>query len=406
MRSSMRNAFAGVWLGLLGGAALADQPSVRVCANAQFEPPCARLSKTFRDLSELGMANAISSFAVESGAWMMCTRRDFKGVCHVFEGSEHNLSGTPFQDSIVSLRPVGGWHDTDSAGGGRGDGVAELFEDAGFGGARLTVIDAAPDLQRMGFNDRVSSMRIHGGRWQACSDAGFRGRCIEISSSIGNFQNLGFNDQVSSLRRIDLGGQDGGYQDEDGDVALLYEDANYAGRQISVTESSRDLSRWGFNDRVSSVRLKGGRWQACTDADFGGRCVILTGSVGNFAALGVNDQVSSIRRLHDGGGNAWGGNGGGWSQQEGGFDDTPQDAVVLYADADYRGRQIRVRGAVQDLARLGFNDQVSSIRVSSGRWEVCSDAGFKGRCETIYGSVSNFDRRGMNDEISSIRQLR
>lgn len=401
MRQTTINAFVGAWLWLIGGQAFADAPSVKVCANAQFEAPCARLNQSVRDLSRLGMANAISSFTVESGAWMMCTRRDFRGVCHVFEGAERNLSGTPFQDSIVSLRPVGAWNE--GSAGEEGDGVAELFEDAGFSGARLTVIDAAPDLQRMGFNDRVSSMRIHGGRWQACSDAGYRGRCVEISGSVGNFQSMGFNDQVSSLRRLDGGGGDA-YQDEDADVAHLYEDANYSGRQISVTEASRDLSRWGFNDRVSSIRLRGGRWQVCTDADFGGRCVVLSASVNNFAALGVNDQVSSIRRLHDGGGNGWGG--GGWSEQEGGYDDAPQDAVILYADADYRGRQIRVRGAVQDLARLGFNDQVSSIRVASGRWEVCSDAGFKGRCETLYGSVSNFDRRGMNDEISSIRQLR
>jgi len=288
-----------------------------------------------------------------------------------------------------------------------------LFEDAGFRGSRITVSDREPDLSRQGFNDRVSSARFNGGRWQLCSDAGFRGRCVTVDDSVGNFADIGLNDQISSLRRLGGGegggsgwGDSGGDRDDDNDVAVLYEDANFSGRQISVTEGVRDLSRWGFNDRVSSVRLQGGRWQACTDADFSGRCVVLYGNVKNMEPLGVNDQISSIRRMHDGGNQGWGGGGGGWAGDGGNFGEKPHDAAVLYADADYRGRQIRIVGEVADLSRLGFNDQVSSMRMSSGRWEVCSDANFRGRCQVVSGNVANFDRQGMNDSISSVRQLR
>lgn len=45
------------------------------------------------------------------------------------------------------------------------------------------------------------------------------------------------------------------------------------------------------------------------------------------------------------------------------------------------------------------------MRMSSGRWEVCSDANFRGRCQVVSGNVANFDRSGMNDRISSVRQL-
>lgn len=392
--------------------AMAGLPSVKVCANANFHPPCTTLRQPYRDLSELGIANAISSFSIESGAWLMCTRRDFHGVCRVFDDNERDLSGSQFQDSIVSLRPMneGGW---DGGGGQREEGAAVLFEDAGFRGHRIAVTDNEPDLSRNGFNDRVSSVQFNGGRWQLCSDAGFRGRCITVDGNVSNFADLGLNDQISSLRRLG-GGNDGnawgnasndGDDGGDADVAVLYEDANFSGRQITVTEGVRDLGRWGFNDRVSSVRLQGGRWQACTDADFSGRCVVLSGNVRNMEPLGVNDQISSIRRMHDGGHQGWGGGGGGWSGNEGNFGERPHDAAVLYADADYRGRQIRIVGEAADLSRLGFNDQVSSMRMSSGRWEVCSDANFRGRCQVVSGSVANFDRQGMNDSISSVRQL-
>lgn len=390
---------------------MAALPSVKVCANANFHSPCTTLRQPYRDLSELGLANAISSFSIESGAWLMCTRRDFHGVCRVFDENERDLSGSQFQDSIVSLRPLdeGGWD-----GGGQSEaGAAMLFSDADFRGQRIPVTDREPDLSRNGFNDRVSSIQFNGGRWQLCSDAGFRGRCMTVDGNVRNFAELGFNDQISSLRR--LGGGDGGNawgnggndgdDGGDADVAVLYEDANFSGRQISVTEGVRDLSRWGFNDRVSSVRLQGGRWQACTDADFSGRCVVLYGNVKNMEPLGVNDQISSIRRMHDGGNQGWGG-GGGWAGDGGNFGEKPHDAAVLYADADYRGRQIRIVGEVADLSRLGFNDQVSSMRMSSGRWEVCSDANFRGRCQVVSGNVASFDRQGMNDSISSVRQLR
>lgn len=403
-------AFAG---GIASAAVLAGLPAVKVCANANYHSPCTTLRQPYRDLSELGLANAISSFSIESGAWLMCTRRDFHGVCRVFDESERDLSGSQFQDSIVSLRPMneGGW---DGDGAHRDEGAAVLFEDADFRGQRIAVTDHEPDLARRGFNDRVSSVRLDGGRWQLCSDAGFRGRCVTVDGSVNNFADIGLNDQISSLRR--LGGDDGGGNQwgnaggdgDDGgdpDVAVLYEDANFSGRQILVTEGVRDLGRWGFNDRVSSVRLQGGRWQACTDADFSGRCVVLYGNVKNIEPLGMNDQISSIRRMHDGGNQGWGGGGGGWSGNDGNFGERPHDAAVLYADADYRGRQLRIVGEVADLSRLGFNDQVSSMRMSSGRWEVCSDANFRGRCQVVSGNVANFDRSGMNDRISSVRQL-
>lgn len=77
--------------------------------------------------------------------------------------------------------------------------------------------------------------------------------------------------------------------------------------------------------------------------------------------------------------------------------------LTLFEDDNFRGRAVTVRETVDDLARLNFNDRVSSIMVRSGTWEVCTDAGFRGNCKTLtpgeYRSLP-----GMNDAISSLRE--
>lgn len=92
-------------------------------------------------------------------------------------------------------------------------------------------------------------------------------------------------------------GEPGNYWEDDYDMVTLYEDAGYRGARISIRRWHSDLSRTPFNDRVSSIRTRGGLWQVCTDANFRGRCITLTGSVANFERLGINDQISSIRRV-------------------------------------------------------------------------------------------------------------
>jgi len=57
---------------------------------------------------------------------------------------------------------------------------------------------------------------------------------------------------------------------------------------------------------------------------------------------------------------------------------------------------------VRNLADVGFNDMAASIRLSGGRWEVCTDKNFKGQCLIVdrdsYQLATNFLR-----QISSIR---
>ena len=79
--------------------------------------------------------------------------------------------------------------------------------------------------------------------------------------------------------------------------------------------------------------------------------------------------------------------------------------ISLYTDDNFKGRAVLLRDTTDDLSRMNFNGTVSSIKVASGRWDVCVHASSKGECKTLepgdYRAMP-----GMNDKISSLRRLR
>ncbi len=104
-------------------------------------------------------------------------------------------------------RPGGGWNDgrpgrPGRPGGGWG-GRSEItvYVDADYRGASTTYRGEIPNLDRTGFNDRISSMRLRGS-WLVCSDANFRGRCQVFDGDVRNLRQHGLNDTISSLRPL------------------------------------------------------------------------------------------------------------------------------------------------------------------------------------------------------------
>lgn len=178
---------------------------------------------------------------------------------------------------------------------------------------------------------------------------------------------------------------------------LLYEHDDFNGRSFTSHGRTDNLSDVGFNDRASSVVVRGGRWQLCTDAGYRGQCITLSpGSYPSLGAMGLNDSVSSVRELGGGWGQGHGGGWGGWGGNG--------DAIELYEHDDFEGRRFGSNAPVVDLAPRGFNDRASSLVIRSGRWELCSDADFRGRCVTLGpGSYAHLRDEGLNDAISSLR---
>jgi uncharacterized protein YcfJ len=70
----------------------------------------------------------------------------------------------------------------------------------------------------------------------------------------------------------------------------------FAGRRFTTASPIEDLGRYGFDDRASSLIVRGGWWEVCEGAGYRGRCATLRpGSYGSLASMGLDDRVSSAR---------------------------------------------------------------------------------------------------------------
>jgi uncharacterized protein YcfJ len=78
----------------------------------------------------------------------------------------------------------------------------------------------------------------------------------------------------------------------------FYEGEGFQGRSFTAQSAVGDFSRFGFNDRASSIVVSSDRWEVCEDAGFRGRCVVLRpGQYPSIATMGLNDRVSSVRTV-------------------------------------------------------------------------------------------------------------
>nr|WP_315398264.1 beta/gamma crystallin family protein [uncultured Duganella sp.] len=78
--------------------------------------------------------------------------------------------------------------------------------------------------------------------------------------------------------------------------------------------------------------------------------------------------------------------------------------ITLYTHDNFGGPAITVRDAVPDLVPDGFNDRASSVRVRSGRWQLCEHANFGGHCIVLEpGEYRKLD--GFNDVLTSLREV-
>lgn len=203
---------------------------------------------------------------------------------------------------------------------------------------------------------------------------------------------------------------------------VLYENDNFDGRNYRASYSVSNLNDGGFNDRASSVVVRGGRWQLCADAFFRGSCVTLgPGEYPSLRAMGLNDKVSSVRELGwtpDGGG-GWNGNhsynsDNGYNNRYSNYSNNNYQGAnwgsgsraVLFAGYNLSGEAFVVdAGGIGNLDRTGFNDRARSLRVESGYWLFCTDSNFQGDCRTYGpGDYPNLPG-GQSSSISSGRQV-
>jgi uncharacterized protein YcfJ len=180
----------------------------------------------------------------------------------------------------------------------------------------------------------------------------------------------------------------------------LYQREDYRGRSFIAAGEVPNLMALGFNDRASSVVVKGtrrDRWELCEDSRFRGRCVMLPpGRYASLAAIGLNDRISSVRLANRG------------DVEEGPPTAVPPDTgrIVFYEREGFQGRSMSADGPMENFRRSGFDEQASSIIVRRGRWEACQDRRYAGDCVVLRpGQYPSLSAMGMNDRISSVRPV-
>lgn len=78
--------------------------------------------------------------------------------------------------------------------------------------------------------------------------------------------------------------------------------------------------------------------------------------------------------------------------------------ISIFQHDRFRGRQETLVGAMNDLVGIRFGNDISSVVVRSGTWELCTEANFRGTCRTFqpgeYSQVGD-----LNDRIRSLREI-
>ena len=276
----------------------------------------------------------------------------------------------------------------------------EVCEHKNYGGRCITLRYGVNDLGAWGMSNTISSFRITSGTWRLCTEDNLRGTCQDFSRSVSDLAGSRLQDLVSSLRPVREGSGAGG-------TAIVgYTAPNFGGRSVVFSHDEPDLRSLRLNDRIASVRVLGGRWQICSDINYVG-CKSITRDIPDLNSVGWGGRISSIREGErwwgESGGRAGGtgsGYGRGGSGRGGAENQVP--TLTLFQEPTFKGRSYLTQKEVRNLADVGFNDMASSIRVSGGRWQVCTDKNFKGDCQVISRDMNelatNFTR-----QISSIR---
>jgi Peptidase inhibitor family I36 len=178
-----------------------------------------------------------------------------------------------------------------------------FFDDVDFRGQSFCVregdtLDALP----AGMNDRISSIRIIGrAEVIVFRDVRFSGPSARFATDVRDLRSQGWNDAISSARvetsswENNWRPQWGGDREMRGEGACFYQDAGFRGQTFCVSRGGSIASLPpGFNDHISSVRVRGANVMIFMDADFRGRSTRITSDVDNLGGM-WNDRISSIR---------------------------------------------------------------------------------------------------------------
>lgn len=288
----------------------------------------------------------------------------------------------PFMATAVAQADYG-QHDP-AYDGQEGPPALILYSGENFTGEVREIYDPIYALPDLAFNDRARSVAVLGGQWEVCEHSDFTGRCLFLRYDVPDLGWFGMERNVSSVRPV-----------------LEYTEAEHG---LMFVRDRNGYIRYVDNERYGYDNYSYGYGVST------GIQVYHYGYSPDYLRYGYYDP----RLGYDPYGFGWHGFGG-YRHYDGYYRrDLPplrghygarDGAVTLYTDSYGHGASFGLNREIRDLSRYRFNDNISSIEIRSGKWEVCTDANFRGQCRIIDASVDKLNGLRLNDNISSIRPI-
>ena len=140
-------------------------------------------------------------------------------------------------------------------------------------------------------NDKATSIKIAPGYHAIVYEHGsFSGLSKVISSHVKNLNTIGFNDKISSVKIIK-----GAAPPVVANPVTVYEHGNYQGKAVNYKEGLHK-NIGDFNDKASSIKVTKGYYAVLWEhGDGHGKKLVITKDEPDLNKLGFNDTVSSLK---------------------------------------------------------------------------------------------------------------
>ena len=198
---------------------------------------------------------------------------------------------------------------------------------------------------------------------------------------------------------VDASAQNWGRPQTPQSGACFYEDIDYGGDYFCTpTGSDSRVVTYRMNNRISSIRLFGNaQVTVYMDRDFQGRSRTFGSDVTDLRRGGWNDRVTSYRVRSAGREGPWSGR---WGRPG-----TPSSGVCFYEHINFEGQYFCARlGERVEMVPEGTNDRISSMRLFGGaEITVFLDRDFRGASQHFETHVRDLRESGWNDTVSSFR---
>ena len=219
-------------------------PQITFYEREGFQGQSFTTEKQVGSFERQGFNDRASSVVVQSDVWEVCEDSWFSGRCIVLRpGRYPSLAAMGLSDSVSSVRSVDVNERLEDNRYAPTPAFAQitLYQREGFEGRSFATREQIDNLERVGFNDRASSVVVVGDSQMVCEDARFRGRCVVLRP--GRYPTLaamGLNDSISSVRAVSAN--------------TRIDDNRYVPAPVAVYDYQRRDNERLYEARVTSVR--------------------------------------------------------------------------------------------------------------------------------------------------------